>query len=132
MKKIILTLALAISSICTFAQKPVELVTYKNKFGPWNARENHYVFEPRVYANITFSFYDHYISVNDVPHSIYRITEDLPITDEDGCKTTKCKCLDEQNKECLFYLVSFTDCRNSYIQIYYKEFTFIYTLDNEL
>ena len=102
MKKIILTLALAISSICTFAQSPVELVTYKNKFGPWNAKEDHYVFEPYVYANITFSFYSTYITVNDKNRSIYRITEEFPAVEENGCKTTKCKCLDEQNNQCLF------------------------------
>ena len=131
MKKIVLLLALAITTATTFAQDPVNLVTYKNQFGPWSEKDGSYVYEPQVYSTITFSFYSNYISVDDKNHSIYRITEDLPTTEKNGCKTSKSKCLDEQNNKCLVTLVSYSDCRNSRIEIYYQEYSFKYTIDTQ-
>ena len=131
MKKIVLLLALAITTVTTFAQDPINLITYKNQFGPWSEKDGSYVYEPSVYSTITFSFYSNYISVDDKNHSIYRITEDLPTTEKNGCKTSKSKCLDEQNNICLVAIVSYTDCRRSRIEIYYKEYSFKYTIDTQ-
>jgi len=131
MKKILLFLALAITTATTFAQDPVKLITYKNRFGPWSQKDGSYIYEPYVYSTITFSFYSNYISVDDKNHSIYRITEDLPTTENNGCKITKSKCLDEQNNKCLIELVSYKDCTNSRIEIYYQDYSFKYILDDE-
>ena len=130
MKRIILILALVTTAASSFAQKPVKLSTYKNSYGPWNATEERYMFEDYTYTSITFSFYSEYISVNDQCHSVYRITDYLPTTNENGFKTTKCRCLDEQNRKCLFFLSSSKDRDvESFIQVYYDEFSFFYVID---
>ena len=129
MKRIFLTLALAIAVTCSFAQDPVKVPTYKNRFGEWSALKGHYVFKDYNFADITFSFYDEYISVNDVPHSIYRITEYLEPTDIDGVKVTKVKCLDEQNRICLVFLSSSSYSSDCFIRIYYNEFSLQYMIN---
>lgn len=126
MKRIILTLAFAVSTIYTFAQDPVKVTTYKNKYGAWSEARGHYVFEDYNFANITFSFYDGYITSNDENHSIYRIKEYLEPTDIDGVKVTKVKCLDEQNRICLLYLSSSSYSSDCFIRIYYNEFSLQY------
>ena len=129
MKRIILMLAFVISTICTFAQDPVKVNTYKNRYGAWSTERGHYVFEDYNYTTITFSFYDEYISVNDMPHSIYRITEYLAPTDIAGVKVTKVKCLDEQNRICLIFLSSSSDLTDCFIRIYYNEFSLQYMIN---
>jgi len=98
MKKIILVLALAISSIATFAQ--TQLLTYKNTVGYWNTTTQKYDFEDWVYADLTFTFYDTYVSVNDKNHSVYRIIRDEPVYESGDVKINSSTCLDETNKEC--------------------------------
>ena len=129
MKKIFLTLVLAISSFLLFAQEPVKLITYKNCVGYFNKTAQKYEFEPYVYSGITFSFYSDYISVNDVNHSVYRITENLESEEKTDCRIAKSKCLDEGNNECIFYLVTSKNCDNSYMEIFYKDKAFMYILD---
>ena len=98
MKKIILVLALAISSIVTFAQ--TQLLTYKNCVGMWNKVTQKYDFEEWVYADLTFTFYDNYVSVNDANRSIYRIVKDEPVYETETVKINSSTCLDESNREC--------------------------------
>ena len=81
---------------------------------------------------VTFTFYETYVTVNDISHSVYRIVEDLPSVEKDGYKLVRSKCLDEQNRTCILCIMSYTDCRNSKIELYYPAFSFKYIIDNAL
>ena len=129
MKKTILTLALAISSICTFAQEPTKLITYKNASGEWSPVEKKYMYGDYAYALITFSFYDTYISVDDKNRSLYRIIETLEKLIENNTQTVRCKAMDERNRDCLIYLTSYGDCSNSTITIFYPQSAYFYIID---
>jgi hypothetical protein len=129
MKKIALTLALAITSLITFAQNPITLQTYKNSVGYYNNTTQQFDFENYVYANIAFSFYDTYISVSDVNHSVYRITENLPKKITRTYETSSAKCLDENNRSCVVGIMTYTDGSNSTIGVVYDDRMFLYIID---
>jgi hypothetical protein len=74
--------------------------TYKNAVGYWNKVTQKYDFEEWIYADITFTFYDKYLSVNDKNHSIYRIIRDEPEYETETVKINSSTCLDETNTEC--------------------------------
>lgn len=131
MKKIILTLVLAILSIVTFAQ--TQLLTYKNCVGTWNKTTQKYDFEDWVYSDLTFTFYDTYVSVNDANHSIYRIMRDEPVYETETVKINSSTCLDEGNRECR---VGIMDVKGQEDQanigvVYDKDRMFMYILDIE-
>ena len=98
MKKTILTLLLVISSVITFSQ--TKIPTYKNAVGYWNKVTQKYDFEEWVFADIVFTFYDDYVSVNDKKRSIYRIVSDEPLFESETVKINSSNCLDEENREC--------------------------------
>jgi hypothetical protein len=98
MKKTILTLVLAVSTLISISQTIVP--TYKNAVGYWNTETKQYDFEEWVPSNITFTFYDAYITADDAGHSIYRIVKDLPKYENERTIVNSARCLDENNREC--------------------------------
>lgn len=129
MKKITLTLVLAFASLITFAQQPTVLQTYKNSLGYYNKSTQDYDFENYTYSNISFSFYSSYITVDDISHSVYRITEELPKRISRDGETTSAKCLDENNRSCIIGIMTHTDCTNSSIAVIYEDRMFLYVID---
>lgn len=129
MKKITLTLALIISSLVTFAQQPAVLETYKNSVGYYNSSTKKYDFETYAYSNLTFSFYDTYVSVNDIMHSVYRITEILPKNVTKTSETASVRCLDERNRSCIVSLMANNNGAKSAIYITYEDRMFLYIID---
>ena len=131
MKKTILTLTLAILSVMVFAQ--TQLLTYKNCVGTWNKTTQKYDFEDWVYADITFTFYDTYVSVNDANHSIYRIMRDEPVYETETVKINSSTCLDESNRECrvgIMDVKGYDDQANIGV-VYDGDRMFMYILDME-
>jgi len=131
MKKIILVLALAILSIATFAQ--TQLLTYKNCVGMWNKVTQKYDFEEWVYADLTFTFYDTYVSVNDANRSIYRIVRDEPVYETNEVKINSSTCLDESNRECRVGIMDVKghDDQTNIGVVYDGDRMFMYILDLE-
>ena len=129
MKKIILTLALAISSAIAMSQTVIP--TYKNALGHWNSVTHKYDFDEWVYADITFSFYDKYVSVNDRNHSVYRIVSDEPDYETNEVKISSSICLDETNTECKVGImqVKDDDTQTNIGIIYNDDKMFMYMID---
>ena len=80
---------------------------------------------------MTFSFYNDYISVNDENHSIYRITEDIPVINDSEKETTKAICYDEKNRKCIVALIRYKNKQSSSIAVMYDDRMFIYIVDME-
>ena len=76
MKKILIIVTLVLSATTLYSQTKVK--TYKNTLGYYNNYTKQFDLNEYTYAEITFTFYDDYISVNDEAHSIYRILRYLP------------------------------------------------------
>jgi hypothetical protein len=129
MKKIILTLILAIFSVLAFAQ--TQLPTYKNCVGYWNKTTQKYDFQDWVYADITFTFYDNYVSVNDAGHSIYRIMSNKPLYETETVKINSSTCLDEHNMECTVGIMDVKghDDQTNIGVVYDGDRMFMYMLD---
>jgi len=81
-----------------------------------------------TYAEITFTFYDDYISVNDEAHSIYRIIKYLPKETYREYSITSTKCLDERNRECKVALIRYNDGGFS-IDLLYEDKAYIYVVN---
>jgi hypothetical protein len=131
MKKILLTAALAISSIIAMSQTVIP--TYKNCVGYWNKVTQKYDFEDWIYSDITFTFYDKYVSVSDKNHSIYRIISDKPVYETETVKINSSACLDETNTECTVGIMDvkgFEDQTNIGV-VYDGDRMFMYMLDIE-
>lgn len=131
MKKIILTLAFIVFGVSVFSQNPVQLLTYKNQVCWKNNSTNEVLYEKYVYSTLTFSFYNDYISVNDENHSIYRITEDIPVINDSEKETTKAICYDEKNRKCIVALIRYKNKQSSSIAVMYDDRMFIYIVDME-
>jgi hypothetical protein len=131
MKKIILSLVLVFISICSFSQSPVQLLTYKNQVCWKNKNTNEVSCEKYVYSTLTFSFYEEYISVNDEGHSIYRITEDIPVINDMEKEITKAVCYDEKNRKCIVALIRYKNKQSSSITVMYDDRMFVYVVDME-
>lgn len=130
MKKITLTLSLAIFSVLAFAQ--TQIPTYKNAVGYWNTETKQYDFEDWVPANITFTFYDTYITVDDAGHSIYRIMKELPKFENDRTIVNSAKCLDETNKECEVGIMEVKgEPESTNIGVIYNGKMFMYLIDGD-
>jgi hypothetical protein len=127
MKKIITTIILSLFTLCSFAQFETKITTYKNCYGRYNEYKKKYDFDEFHYAEIVFTFYEKYITVDDIGHSLYRITETLPIRKTSNSETRSVKCLDENNKECVFAIMSFDDGTAS-IGVIYDEKMFVYVI----
>jgi hypothetical protein len=128
MKKVILTLALAIVSVLSFAQVPPAVIeTYSNRVGVWNQYTKEYDYEEWISVNLTFTIYKEYITVNDRTHSLYRIMEDQPVEYTEHCKVTSAKCLDEGNRSCLVALMKCDD-ESASINVIYGDKIFIYMI----
>lgn len=80
---------------------------------------------------MTFSFYKDYISVNDENRSIYRIIEDIPVTNDKEKETTKAICYDEKNRKCVVALIRYKSKQSSSITVMYDDRMFIYVVDME-
>ena len=131
MKKVTLVLAFLILSVMTFAQ--TQLLTYKNTVGYWNTTTQKYDFEDWVYADLTFTFYDTYVSVNDKNHSVYRIIRDEPLYENSEVKISSSTCLDETNTECQMGIMDVKghDDQTNIGVVYDKNRMFKYMLDIE-
>lgn len=127
MKKTITTIILSLFTLCSFAQSETKITTYKNCFGRYNEYKKGYDFEDFHYAEIVFTFNEKFITVDDINHSLYRITESIPTRKTNTSETRSVKCLDENNRECVFAIMSFNDGTAS-IGIIYDEKMFVYVI----
>jgi uncharacterized protein YprB with RNaseH-like and TPR domain len=128
MKKTILILVLVLSSILSISQTVIP--TYKNAVGYWNESTKQYDFEDYVYAKITFTFYDTYITVTDQGNSVYRIIKDLPKFENDNVIVNSAQCLDETNKECQVGIMQVKgNDEQTNIGVIYNGKMFMYILD---
>jgi hypothetical protein len=126
MKKIVIVLILAVSvPKLIFSQTRVS--TFKNTFGYYNQYKNSFDLGEYVYADITFTFYDEYISVDDNAHSIYRIVKYLPKEIYTDYSMTITECLDERNRNCRIALIRYNDGGFS-IDVIYDNKAFIYVV----
>ena len=101
--------------------------THMNIIGKWSSYQDKYVLGEPKYANITFSIYEKYISVDDESNSIYRAvkkTHDEQI--KDG-KMLTYECLDEKNRTCHFTYMQYDDPdREDTIMIMYDTIMYVY------
>jgi hypothetical protein len=127
MKKILVGIILSLFTLCSFAQSETKIITYKNCFAKYNEYKKEFDFEEYHYAEISFTFNEKFITVDDVSHSLYRIIESLPVRKTSTSITRSVKCLDENNRECVFAIMSFEDGTTS-IGVIYEEKMFLYVV----
>lgn len=125
MKKFLIIFFL-LSATTLYSQTKV--TTFKNTFGYYNNYTKQFDLNEYTYAEITFTFYDDYISVNDEAHSIYRIIRYLPKETYREYSITSTKCLDERNRECKVALIRYNDGSFS-IDLLYDDKAFIYVVN---
>ena len=125
MKKLLLLIFVTIISFNTYSQ--TRIPTYKNTFGYYNQYRKEFDLGEFTYANITFTFYDDYISVDDNAHSIYRIVRYLPKETYNEYSMTIVKCLDERNRDCKIALIKYNDGSFS-IDVIYDDRAFVYVV----
>ena len=127
MKRILLILAVALASLTTYSQ--TQVTTYKNAVGYWDNSTQQYDYQDWVYASITFTFYQTYITANDRTHSIYRILERYPDITNETSTITSYKCLDEGNRECTFGIMILKDYPDqANIGVIYSDRMFMYMI----
>ena len=128
MKKIILTLVLVVSTLISISQTVIP--TYKNSIGYWNNQTKKYDFEEWTSSDITFTFYETYITADDAGHSIYRIIKELPKFENDRTIINSDKCLDENNRECEVGIMQVKgDEEQTNIGVIYDGKMFMYLID---
>ena len=128
MKKTIITLILVFFTLISISQTVIP--TYKNAVGYWNNETKKYDFEEWVNSDITFTFYDKYVSVSDNGHSIYRIIEDYPKFENDNVIINSSKCLDENNRDCEVGIMQVKgDEEQTNIGVIYNGKMFMYLID---
>lgn len=123
MRKLLILIFVTIISFNTFSQ--TRILTIKNTIGIFNEYTGEFDLEDFHYANITFSFYREYISVDDDAHSIYRIIKHLPKEYFSNYNMTITECLDEKNRNCRVALIKYNDGSFS-IDVIYNGKAFIY------
>jgi hypothetical protein len=126
-KTLALTLILPIFAI---AQEDITITSYKNFSYVYNEKTEEFEKGQTVYAKIEFTFHGKYISVNDKSNSIYRILEELPSKKYNDKEVAKAKCLDEQNKNCLFTIINYKDEKtNPNIIVTYSDLILYYIIE---
>lgn len=128
MKKMLFALALFLFCSTGWAQEAARLTTYKNCVAKYNAELDKMIFGEYHYSNITFKFYDDYISADDAGGSVYRIIKKRPVEEKNGLTAYKIDCIDEQNRECTFCVYDEKGQRS--IAIVYATKIFFYIIDS--
>lgn len=101
--------------------------TDRNMRGDWNRYTKKYTYGDVNTAEISFKFYENYISVNDNSHSIYRVIKKAKDVTEPTYKMFGWDCRDEQNRECRFSITKYNDPETpDAIMIIYPKIAFIY------
>ena len=118
MKKI-LVLLFVLFSFSSFSQTPIKFTSYKCVIGNYNKFKNDWVYNKPIYGEINFFVYNDFVSVNDEPHSIYKIISEIPINNEPAVKYIA-QCTDEKNLKCTFTIIQFDDGKTMIVIIYPK------------
>lgn len=125
MKKILLSIFVMVITFNTFSQTRIE--TYKNCFGYYNNYYKKFDLGDYHFANISFYFYETYVSVDDDAHSIYRIIRISPKEYFTDYQITTFQCLDERNRDCKVALIKYSDGSSS-VDVIYDDRAFIYVI----
>lgn len=125
MKHFIISVLFAILCISSQAQE-TEIHTYKNKLGRKNVFTDEYVYETPMYGSITFYISSGYVRANDKAKSLYRFTSEPIQYDERTYKSVSWRCIDENNNDCIFTIMSMKDSDVRVISIMYNTISYVY------
>lgn len=125
MKRLIILLIVVLTTINSYAQE-TEIVTYKNMLGRKNFYTDNFFFESPVYSTIVFYLTSSYIRANDKSRSLYRMVSERFDLDKPDFKSYSWKCLDENNNDCTFTLMTMKDSNVRIINIMYENVSYVY------
>jgi hypothetical protein len=128
MKKYILSIALIVFSLSSFAQ-PSEYHCYKTMLGNWDRINKKWVFEQPKSSTLTLSFDRKIVSVNDEAQSRYESISGAKEEENSNYNTSSWDGIDEKGRRIIMQLVKYHESGELLYMVIYDAVIFVYYIN---